>query len=659
MPERPGRLRDLVSTHMMHSEDHLSRQYSRCEKNGECIYHYPHAPVPYTQLNARQRVDYQRGSADAWVVPYSPRLLLLWEGHINVEAIFTVDVFLYIYKYLFKGPDHGNFKFSGGDKDEPDHFDDYIRARYISTPEACWRIFAFNISHQHPSTVCLDVHEPGLNRPQYRVGNGPAASESSNLKRYFIRPRGVLFDNLLYTSYFTDFIHEPPPDGGPDSVSYDWWLESEELANVPPHIVHRRSRGLKVARLQTVRPGHGEVFYIRMLLFHHPARSFEDLRTIDGALHPSFQEAARAAGLFAEENEGLLAMEDAVASMRSPKQLRFLFVMLVVEGSPALDIWDRFKCDLSRDFLRDCPQPPAPELLQLSLDNALRDLDLMFSERGSSNADFGLPSPATLSSETMEELKYFAPKSHELREFASASVLTMNDEQKTLYDALHAAIYTASDNAPRLHFITGKAGRGKSFVVDATVAYARSHSLLAVVVGTTALSVSGIDRGRTAHSVFALPVSNNSEDAVISRITAKSARAAYLRDAKFIVWDELPMANVAVVEAVDTVLRAVMHNDSPFGGKLLIGIGDFRQVAPVVRGGGPTACLMASILSSPVWRSFVTHTLAHPIRNASDPAFADFVDHIGEDTSGSRIALDPFLRRISDLNDVVASLFNL
>ena len=35
-----------------------------------------------------------------------PVLLLLWEGHIHVQAIFMVDVFLYIYKYLFKGPDH-------------------------------------------------------------------------------------------------------------------------------------------------------------------------------------------------------------------------------------------------------------------------------------------------------------------------------------------------------------------------------------------------------------------------------------------------------------------------------------------------------------------------------------------------------------------------
>ena len=93
----------------MHSERHLdvdptgTSSPSRCNKNGQCCYGYPHPPQPYTKLNAKQRVDYQRGTDDSWVVPYSPALLLLWEGHINVEAVFTVDVFLYIYKYLFKG----------------------------------------------------------------------------------------------------------------------------------------------------------------------------------------------------------------------------------------------------------------------------------------------------------------------------------------------------------------------------------------------------------------------------------------------------------------------------------------------------------------------------------------------------------------------------
>jgi hypothetical protein len=93
---------------MIHNKDHLKEPIPdpppRCVKNKKCVYNYPKAPQHHTHLNANQRVDYKREERDKWVVPYSPALLLLWEGHLNVEAVFTVDVFLYIYKYLFKGP---------------------------------------------------------------------------------------------------------------------------------------------------------------------------------------------------------------------------------------------------------------------------------------------------------------------------------------------------------------------------------------------------------------------------------------------------------------------------------------------------------------------------------------------------------------------------
>ena len=39
-------------------------------------------------------------------------------------------------------------------------------------------------------------------------------------------------------------------------------------------------------------------------------------------------------------------------------------------------------------------------------------------------------------------------------------------------------------------------------------------------------------------------------------------------------------------------------NLRPFGAKIVVGLGDFRQVAPVVRNGGPTGSFDASIRSS-------------------------------------------------------------
>ena len=69
-------------------------------------------------------------------------------------------------------------------------------------------------------------------------------------------------------------------------------------------------------------------------------------------------------------------------------------------------------------------------------------------------------------------------------------------------------------------------------------------------------------------------------------LTPGSAREQLIREASAIFWDEFPMVNRAVVACVNDVCRATMGNDLPFGGKVLIALGDFRQTCPVVRNEG-------------------------------------------------------------------------
>jgi hypothetical protein len=58
------------------------------------------------------------------------------------------------------------------------------------------------------------------------------------------------------------------------------------------------------------------------------------------------------------------------------------------------------------------------------------------------------------------------------------------------------------------------------------------------------------------------------------------------------------MANKAAFEAVDSLLYSLTASPLPFGGKILIAVGDFRQVAPVVKGGGLSAAIDTSIYTS-------------------------------------------------------------
>ena len=63
------------------------------------------------------------------------------------------------------------------------------------------------------------------------------------------------------------------------------------------HYDFTREKPLIVSRIYTVSPREGERFYLRTLLFHvKGARSFEDIRTVDGELKDSFREACIARG---------------------------------------------------------------------------------------------------------------------------------------------------------------------------------------------------------------------------------------------------------------------------------------------------------------------------------------------------------------------------
>ena len=94
--------------------------------------------------------------------------------------------------------------------------------------------------------------------------------------------------------------------------------------------------------------------------------------------------------------------------------------------------------------------------------------------------------------------------------------------------------------------------------------------------------------------MFSIPVTPDNTE-LQSRIDPQSNRADYLRHVDLIVWEELPMANKAAVECADQLLRKLMECSLPFGGKLIVGLGDFHQVAPVIKNGSRAAVFDASI----------------------------------------------------------------
>ena len=141
-----------------------------------------------------------------------------------------------------------------------------------------------------------------------------------------------------------------------------------------------------------------------------------------------------------------------------------------------------------------------------------------------------------------------------------------------------------------------------------------------------------------------------------SSIRSFSYRADLIASSALIAWDELPAANVAWLDCVDEVCRMITKKRRPFGGIPFVGIGDFRQVAPVVKGQGATPARLASIKSSNLWSKFEILTLHTPIRSAEDPEYTAYVDRIGEDYANEQVSID-ILQRVRDIEDCIAFLF--
>jgi hypothetical protein len=213
----------------------------------------------------------------------------------------------------------------GNADDVVNEIEDYWNARYLSAGEAAWRILGFKITHKDPAVTSLPIHLED-NQSNLQFTQNDNVGSLSKLERYFLCPDGSFIDNgvdrlfsdLSYTDYFTLFrlaVYDPAKDADPL-----YFRERPNGVNAPRmHVIRRSGTTRHIARMQTVRPTQGEVFYLRVVLANRPARSFEDARTLAGICYPSFQVAAIVMGLFDDDNEAMYAMAEAVATLRTPQ----------------------------------------------------------------------------------------------------------------------------------------------------------------------------------------------------------------------------------------------------------------------------------------------------------------------------------------------------
>jgi hypothetical protein len=148
-----------------------------------------------------------------------------------------------------------------------------------------------------------------------------------------------------------------------------------------------------------------------------------------------------------------------------------------------------------------------------------------------------------------------------------------------------------------------------------------------------------------------------------------SNQGELIQRAKLIVWDEAPMTHRHVFEAFERTLRDIMKTvdpaleERPFGGKIVVFGGDFRQIPPVIPKGFREDIVMACFKQSPLWRGITVLRLTENMRLANpgrrtvqeqqeQREYADWLLQVGEGRVGGQ-EFDDGSMKISIPSDIL------
>ena len=577
-------------------------------------------------------------------------------------------------------PGTGN---GGGASVMPDKNDEVGRmesARYITAPEAYWcTMYPTSRFIMKPSVVRMRVHVEGAEEIQLAgedeayeaefdgqhpdsASAGGSAMEADEAQRAAVaRGRAQVAAAVaagppptMLTQYFAYCKqHGESDDPGclqlcytqfPLHYTYKRPSKGEQLCWVKMKKPKRSWRHAdKVTRMYRVSPAAGEAYYLRTLLLSVPgATSFEYLKTVGDEVCETFQMACFRRGLIGGDNDEHWhdSMNESAQS-DSPRQMRRHFVMILKHCMPANPraLFDAHHGRMSEDYAHADSKRQYPLGKQHTRDLLVSALHKIM-DRIDFTPDGGRGIPERPNDAELDDAVAMAEK--------EATQASMAEEGKQAEDRLsdsQAACFRSvfekmDSKAGGCCFINAEGGAGKTTLLNCIIATALGRGQEVVATATTGVAATLLHTGETFHSATRAFCDIPDEPCCFKLERGASYRARRLQEADIIIIDEATMLHKVHLESLDLTLQHLMSSAvpcrTPFGGKLVVLSGDFRQCLPVIQRGLQSDVEDATLLFSRLWPNIDLMHLTGNFRlanaDAETLAFKDVLMGIGNGT---------------------------
>ena len=200
--------------------------------------------------------------------------------------------------------------------------------------------------------------------------------------------------------------------------------------------------------------------------------------------------------------------------------------------------------------------------------------------------------------------------------------IALGSEQKRVYDIMNGT----HENL----FITGKAGTGKSVLLQYFVKHTSKQVAVVAPTGVAALNVGG----QTIHSFFSMGFDIQDPDDISQVTDMGYKKREILNGLQTLVIDEISMVSADIMDMIDAKLKYARNNQKPFGGCQIIAFGDLYQLPPVVPSGQATRYMEDRYTTTYFFGAdeirnypFKIIELQHVFRQ-KDPVFIDILNQI-------------------------------